>query len=53
LNAHSINKNGPILAEDPQDRSLDYQFPPVDREQFKILLVKWITVFLNSRPRHG
>jgi hypothetical protein len=42
LNAHSINKNGPILAEDPQDRSLDYQFPPVDREQFKILLVKWI-----------
>jgi hypothetical protein len=42
LNAHSINKNGQILAEDPQDRSLDYQFPPVDREQFKILLVKWI-----------
>jgi hypothetical protein len=42
LNAHSINKNGPIPAEERQDTSRETQFPPVDREQFKVLLVKWV-----------
>jgi hypothetical protein len=42
LTAHSINKNGPIPAEERLDRSLENQFPPVDREQFEVLLVKWV-----------